>query len=249
MLHSPARRLGGDYRGTGGTGGPPFWRTRYWSASMWIIVVTSAVSMIDFFLLGGLSRFGALGLAGIERLFLWQVFTYPLLHGSPIHLIFNMLWLYLLSPLVEPMLGKQRFVALYIISGLTGGAAFLIVQALGIGGVSPQANLVGASGSILGIMACATCIAPRYPIRFWFPPITIELWVLFLFMVLMSLLALRMAEGNAGGDAAHLGGAAAGMLGFKFRHRLNVTFPGIGGPRKSKFWKPGDPASKFFRDV
>jgi membrane associated rhomboid family serine protease len=212
---------------------------------MWIIVVTSVVSVIDLFSLGAISHFGALSLDGIKHLFLWQIFIYPLLHAGPVHLIFNMLWLYMLGPIIEPVLGKQRFLMLYIVSGLTGGAAFLLAQRFGIGGVIPQAYLVGASASILGVMAAATCVAPRMPIRFWFPPITVPLWVIFLIAIVLALLAVRTWDPNAGGEAAHLGGAAAGLIAFTFRTKLGF----VRSKKKSKFWKPGDPASKFFRDA
>src|SRR4051812_46310171 len=180
MMSNPmtARRLGSAYGG-----GPPLLRTRYWSATMWIIVITSAISVTDMFLLGRLTHFGGLKLADIKQFYLWQIFTYQLLHAGPIHLIFNMLWLFLLGPIVEPMVGKTRYFLIYVVGGTFGGAAFLLMEVFGIGGVARDAVLVGASGSILAIMAAATCIAPRYPIRFLFPPITVHLWVLFMIAI------------------------------------------------------------------
>ena len=126
--------------------------------------------------------------------------TYQLLHAGPLHLIFNMMWLYLIGPIVEPMVGKRRFLVLYAFSGLVGGVAFLVWQMLAHDGSS--AVLVGASGSILGVMAAATCVAPRYSIRLWFPPITIQLWVIFVVAVALALLSVRLGYDNAGGDAA-----------------------------------------------
>lgn len=237
-----ARKTDPGFRGQGG---PPFWHTQYWSATIWIIVITCVVSLIDMFALEALTRVGALSLWGIRHLYFWQILTYQLLHAGPFHLIINMLWLYMLGPMIEPVLGKLRYILLYVVCGLVGGAAFLLVQRFGIGGVDPRAILVGASGSILGVMAAATCAAPRMPIRFWFPPITIQLWVIFLIAVVLALLAVRTSGGNAGGEAAHLGGAITGFIAFTFRKQLRLT-----PTRKtSKFWNPSDPATKFFRDV
>ena len=154
-----------------------------------------------------------------------------------------MLWLYFLGPIIEPLLGRPRFVMLYVVSGLTGGAAFLLAQSLAIAGVDPETRLVGASGSILGVMAAAVCVAPRLPIRFWFPPVSLQLWVVFLIATGLALIAVRTSGDNAGGEAAHLGGAAAGLIAFTFRRSLML--PSRRG--RSKFWKPGDPASNFFR--
>jgi membrane associated rhomboid family serine protease len=225
-------------------GGPPVWRTEYWSATIWIIVITSIVSVLDLFLLRGISDFAALSLRGVQRLWVWQVVTYQLLHANPLHLVFNMLWLYMLGPIIEPLLGKLRYLMLYIASGVTGGVLFLIFEAYGIGGVDSRATLVGASGSILGVMAAAVCVAPRMPIRFWFPPVSIPLWVIFVAAIGIALLAIRVSGMNAGGEAAHLGGAVAGLVAFTFRNRLGVGRT----KKKSKFWNPGDPSTSFFRD-
>jgi membrane associated rhomboid family serine protease len=238
----PARRLG---PGFDPGGGPPIWRTRYWSATQWTIVVTCLVSVIDMFLLGWLSRYGALSLADVKRGFVWQILTYQLLHAGLLHLIINMLWLFMIGRVIEPVLGKQRFILIYVLSGCLGGAFFLLAQKFGVGGISPVAQLVGASGSILGITAAATCVYPRLPIRFFFPPITVHLWILFVIAVVTALLVVRTAGDNAGGEAAHLGGAVAGLLAFKFRSSLGVPF----FKKRSRFWKPGDPASNFFRNV
>jgi membrane associated rhomboid family serine protease len=240
-----ARTSQSTFGGGGGHRGPPIWRTRYWSVTIWIVVITSAISLLDMFLLRALSQFGSLSLADIRHGFIWQLFTYQLLHGGPFHLLINMFWLYFLGPIIEPILGKQRFLMLYILSGLTGGAAFLLTQTFAIGGVESDAQLVGASGSILGVMAAAVCVAPRLPIRLWFPPIAIELWIVFLIAIAIALLAVRTSGDNAGGEAAHLGGAAAGLVAFKFRSALRAP----GRAKRSKFWKPGDSASKFFRNV
>jgi membrane associated rhomboid family serine protease len=156
-----------------------------------------------------------------------------------------MLWLYLLGPIIEPLLGKRRFIALYVLSGLVGGATFLLMELSGVRGLDHESTLVGASGGILGTMAAAVCVAPRLPIRFWFPPVSIPLWVIFVGSIVMALLTIRMAGWNAGGEGAHLGGAATGLVLFKNR-RLLSTFS---GRKRSRFWRPGDPSTNFFRDA
>ena len=96
-----------------------------------------------------------------------------------------MLWLFMLGPIVQSMVSKKQFVILYIISGVTGGGTFLVMQA-----IVPEmadATLVGALAGILGTMAAAVCIAPRLAIRFWFPPISIQLWILFVAIIILAL--------------------------------------------------------------
>jgi membrane associated rhomboid family serine protease len=224
--------------------GPPIWRTRYWSATTWIIAVTCAVSLIDMMTFGWISSWGALQLTDIRRGFIWQLFTFQLLHAGPWHLIFNMLWLFLCGPIIEPMLGKRRFITLYVVSGVAGGLAYLALQWLG-GPYDPSSSLVGASAGILGTMAAAVCVAPNLPICLWFPPVRIPLWVLFVATILLALITVRTGGWNAGGEVAHLGGAFAGLLLFKKKTLLDRFSR---GGKRSKFWRPGDPATNFFRD-
>ncbi|MFF3026435.1 MULTISPECIES: rhomboid family intramembrane serine protease [unclassified Microbacterium] len=80
----------------------------------------------------------------------WRLLTALFVHGSFIHLALNMLALWMLGQIVEPMLGRSRFLALYLISGLGGS----VVAAC----LAPLNGLVGASGAIFGLMAALLII-------------------------------------------------------------------------------------------
>lgn len=75
----------------------------------------------------------------------WRLLTAVFAHGNFIHLALNMLALWMLGQSLEPMLGRARFLALYLISGL-GGSVMVAVLA-------PLTSTVGASGAIFGLMA------------------------------------------------------------------------------------------------
>ena len=79
----------------------------------------------------------------------WRLFTALFLHGGFVHLLFNVFALYVLGPPLERSLGTTRFVACYLISGLASGAG---VVGLTLIGLMQPAELVGASGSIMGIV-------------------------------------------------------------------------------------------------
>lgn len=74
----------------------------------------------------------------------WRVFTAMFLHYGPIHLALNMYSLYFAGTLLEHLIGRWRFVLLYLASGLAGSAGALVA--------SPLAGTVGASGAIFGIL-------------------------------------------------------------------------------------------------
>jgi membrane associated rhomboid family serine protease len=77
----------------------------------------------------------------------WRLVTAAFLHGSIIHLGFNMLVLWFVGAPVEQAIGRGRFLAVYIVSGLAGSAGAIVF--------SPHAVTVGASGAIFGIFGAA----------------------------------------------------------------------------------------------
>jgi rhomboid protease GluP len=74
----------------------------------------------------------------------WRLVTSLFLHGSLLHLAFNMIALWQVGQLVERLFGSLRFIALYMIAGVCGSIASVIWN--------PQVNSVGASGAIFGIV-------------------------------------------------------------------------------------------------
>jgi membrane associated rhomboid family serine protease len=79
----------------------------------------------------------------------WRLFTALFLHGGFIHLLFNIFALYILGPPLERSIGTIRFVVCYLMSGLASSAG---VVGLAVLGFVKVAQLVGASGSIMGIV-------------------------------------------------------------------------------------------------
>ncbi len=77
----------------------------------------------------------------------WRLLSAAFLHYGPIHLAFNMLALWWFGSAVEQVVGRWRYLLLYLVSGLAGSAGALLV--------SPNAATVGASGAIFGIMGAA----------------------------------------------------------------------------------------------
>ncbi len=79
----------------------------------------------------------------------WRLFTALFLHGGFTHLLFNIFALYILGPPLERSIGTIRFTVCYLISGLASSAGVVGLTVLGFVQV---AQLVGASGCIMGIV-------------------------------------------------------------------------------------------------
>jgi membrane associated rhomboid family serine protease len=77
----------------------------------------------------------------------WRLITAAFLHYGPLHLLLNMVGLWWFGSAVEHVLGRGRYLLLYIVSGLAGSAGALLFD--------PNALTVGASGAIFGILGAA----------------------------------------------------------------------------------------------
>ena len=84
----------------------------------------------------------------------WRLLTGGFLHFGPIHLLFNMMALWVIGRDVEPALGRGRFLAVYLVSLLGGSAAVMLLTA-------PGANVAGASGAVFGLMGALAVLLRR----------------------------------------------------------------------------------------
>lgn len=143
---------------------------------------------------------------------IWRLITYQFLHDTSGfgHIFINMLALFFFGPMLERFWGSKRFLTFYLICGATGGVVYPVLANIGWLDKGP---LVGASGSILGILAAGAILFPHLRVYVWgiFP---VKLMVLAVVCAAIAILTLLQPNqfGNAGGQAAHLGGMAAGAL-------------------------------------
>lgn len=94
-----------------------------------------------------LTRDGLIGVATGEW---WRLITSGFLHANLIHVGFNMYVLYRLGQLVEPALGRARFLLVYFVAMLGGGLGVMLLD--------PNALTVGASGAVFGMMGAAVSV-------------------------------------------------------------------------------------------
>lgn len=147
----------------------------------------------------------------------FQIATHMFMHGSLMHLLFNMLGIYWFGTMVEMVWGPQRFLFYYLTCGLGAWALFTGVQwwELSSHGIDPttwNGSMLGASGAVFGIMVAFAVNFPNMEIRLMFPPIAMRAKF---FVPLMAAAELFFGiSGTATGVAhyAHLGGALMGFL-------------------------------------
>lgn len=154
--------------------------------------------------------------------------SYQFLHGGAFHLISNMWFLLIFGSVLEPLLGSALFAILYLGSGFVAAGAFI-----GLSGLS-GVPLVGASGAVSGLMGLYVALFWSHKARFmyWLLPIRgytgfIELpsWILLAVWSMSDLTGYFSTIREIGGiaHAAHLGGAAVGLILGYFLSRWSKT--------------------------
>ncbi len=186
------------------------------------MVVTQATphGMMQMPLLDGLGHFSAT--LAIQQFQIWRLITFQFLHANFNHILMNMLGLFFLGPMIEMYLGSKRFLAFYLLCGITGAVAYLLLLSMGVLVDAPWTPLVGASAGIFGILVAAARIAPdtKVLVMFILPvPLKVVLWV----ALAIAAYTVINAGSNAGGQAAHLGGAALGFLLVRHPNLLNFA--------------------------
>ncbi|MBN2272439.1 MAG: rhomboid family intramembrane serine protease [Sedimentisphaerales bacterium] len=170
-------------------------------------------------------------LTPLMSLQVWRPITYQFLHDTNgfAHIFFNMIVLYFFGIMLERTWGPRKFLRFYLMCGAVGGIVYPFLAYIGW---LPKLPLVGASGGILGMIAACAIMFPnmRVLVFFVFP---VRLVIVALVLAGYAILTLlRPGQfGNAGGEAAHLGGMVAGAVYVlseswrshfksKFRHRF-----------------------------
>jgi membrane associated rhomboid family serine protease len=153
----------------------------------------------------------------------WKtLFTSMFLHGDPLHLLGNMLFLYIVGDNVEDRIGHLAYLVFYLLAGLAGSLVH-ILYSLQFGGGST--HTLGASGAISGVMGAYLIFFPRSQIKFMIWLIifvryfTLPSWGVIGFWIGSQILMARNQwHGVADKEAAmvavfaHLGGFAFGLV-------------------------------------
>jgi membrane associated rhomboid family serine protease len=164
--------------------------------------------LFQYFALWPPSPAGDFGLRGVGSFAIWQLVTYAFMHAGIMHLLFNMLALYMFGSDIERVWGERRYTLYYF--ACVVGAALAQIAVVRLQGGLPYPT-VGASGGVFGLLLAFGMMFPRRMILLIFPPIPMPAW---LFVTLYGLLELVLGvTGSQAGVAhfAHLGGMVVGF--------------------------------------
>lgn len=140
----------------------------------------------------------------------WSLLTYMFMHAGVTHILFNMLWLYWFGTLFLQFFSAKHLRGIYLLGGICGGLLYMVAYNVFpyFRPLTDYSFMLGASASVLAIVAATAYREPDYPIRLLLLG-TIRLKYLALIVIGADLLF--VTSKNAGGHIAHLGGALAGL--------------------------------------
>jgi len=174
----------------------------------------------------------------------WRFIGFQFLHGGIWHLAFNMIGLWVFGPIVERTLGGKRYLAFYLLCGISGALMYLLLNGVGsqlVGLFGPQAAhwmpfllfndpttpLVGASAGVFGVLMAGAYLVPHATV-YVYGILPMRLDTLAYALVGLALVSVFFRWTNAGGEAAHLGGAIAGWYFIRRPHHLHGFFDFLG---------------------
>jgi membrane associated rhomboid family serine protease len=166
-----------------------------------------------------------------------HIFTSMFLHGSWMHLIGNMWFLWVFGDNIEDSMGRVRFAIFYLLCGVTAALAQVVPNpASGI-------PMVGASGAISGVMGAYLILYPRVRVfalvilGFFFTSIALPAWTMLIYWAAIQLVSglFGLLAADQGGVAfwAHVGGFVAGVALIKLFAR-----PDDVAAHQSQHWEP-----------
>jgi len=179
-----------------------------------ILIVTIASFMLQT--VAGGDMINSLALWPLSGPFMpWQLVSYAFLHGSLMHLAFNMYGLWMFGRELESLLGRKVFLQLYFASVLAAGLMQVLVTTF-TGGDYPT---VGASGGVFGLLLAYAMFFPNRRIMLLFPPVVMRART-FVFVYAAIELYLGVTGTQAGvAHFAHLGGMIGAYMVLRNRSR------------------------------
>ncbi len=147
----------------------------------------------------------------VHRFWVWQLATYMFLHGGIFHILFNMLALWMFGTELERIWGTRYFLKFYFVTGIGAGVLTVLFSLLPFDFAHQvqRSVIIGASGSIYGLLLAYAMYFPDRPILLVVFPVPAKMAV-----TILGAIALFSSLSDSGGvaNATHLGGLLVAYL-------------------------------------
>ena len=146
-------------------------------------------------------------------IYIYKIFSSMFLHGSWMHLIGNMAYLWIFGNNIEDYLGHIKFLIFYLFCGICATLVHVFSD------VNSTIPVIGASGAISGVLGAYLILYPRAKVKLlvWFVIVTVlrvRASIVLIFWFVYQFLSVFKSSEEGGGVAwwAHIGGFIVGML-------------------------------------
>jgi len=171
-----------------------------------------------------LRLFGALIPDRVLHGWIWQLVTYSFLHAGVMHVLINMLMLWMFGAQEEMDWGSRKFLEFYLFCIVGAALTTMAVAYSPIPGVSPFTATIGASGGVYGVLMAFGMLYGEQEI-FMFPlPFMMKAKYMVAIMILLVILATFQPSQGGIANFAHLGGLFFGFIYVKFMPRKGLTY-------------------------
>ena len=177
-----------------------------------LIGANVALFLVQFFAPAITDLLGLRPIFVVRYFWVWQLATYMFLHGGVFHIVFNMLALWMFGTELERRWGTPFFLKFYAVTGIGAGVLTVLFSLLPFAAAQQlyQANIIGASGAIFGLLLAYAL---------YFPERQIYMYLVFpiparVFVAIIGAIAFLSSLGDSGGvaSATHLGGLAVAYV-------------------------------------
>ncbi len=201
-----------------------------------LLIINALMYVLTFFILKDKDLNDMLGLHyfGFSTFKPFQLFSYMFMHGNFMHILFNMIGVYMFGSALEQRLGPQKFLLLYLVAGIGAGLMQLgvfhyeikeFLDAYPLAEVQQHLDVVtvGASGSLFGLLAGFGMLFPNTELMMMFVPVPIKAKYFVLIYGAIELFSgFSRFEGDNVAHFAHVGGAVFGFLLIKYWKKTTI---------------------------
>jgi rhomboid family protein len=168
-------------------------------------------------------EFGLIPRGVFPGLRIWQPLTYLFLHGGFLHLLINMLMLWMFGRNLEEVWGKKRFINYFLLCGVGAGLINILVKFIPMfwGHAPSDIPTIGASGAIFGILIANAILFPDRQVWVFFFLIAIPMRV---FVAVMGLIEFFSTLGSSGDNVSHLCHLGGMLIGWLYLRRGSFLF-------------------------
>jgi membrane associated rhomboid family serine protease len=205
---------------------PPFthWVKRIIIACVAVYFLQVVLGAFSPSAVGYLVTFGALIPVAVLHGWIWQIVTYSFLHAGVMHVLINMLMLWMFGAQEETDWGSKKFLEFYLFCVAGAALTTIAVAYSPIHGVSPLTPTIGASGGVYGVLMAFGMLYGDREI-FMFPlPFMMKAKYMVAIMILLVILATFQPSQGGIANFAHLGGLFFGFVYVKFMPRRGLTY-------------------------